>query len=353
MKYNCIVVLIAFFSSNISLYSQDSQECNYDSVEFKLIVKDDTIRSLDLIHYQLSFTNKFSKEKTFISPWNEDFELPFLEIRFQDDTVWKQLLFSDYSYGGMHAVGMSFRQPKIILSKDTTISINKNWLSVPFSYLKLLELADGEDKNIQFNQYAFNQYFKTKGLYKIRAALYNCRDKKVKLFTNEVTLTVVDYQNRDKGASEWLKRNMIYPASIYITGLHNGTSFIDYTSMSFSYGGTKEEEILKEFIGKFPTSSFTPWAKLYIARWKMEGFRYEKREFFNRDYTKKTKTVLITTTPTLEMEQEAEVLLNEALQAAKNFKDETLIKLIQDQIEYLNYNRRYWNIRRHKKNNNK
>ncbi len=78
---------------------------------------------------------------------------------------------------------------------------------------------------------------------------------------------------KDLKAKQWLDKNLLNPSVIY-KGVLRGGKLIEYEYAIWHNQGLKEIETIEEFISLFPDSSFTPWAKLYLANWINMGVYY-------------------------------------------------------------------------------
>lgn len=320
-----ILLLSIFLIHSLSF----SQTCKYDSVEFKFKVNSDTIKSLDVIDYKLSFTNKSKLKKEYISPWDEAHVLPIIEIKYEQENKWEKLPLSSYSYG--QYIAGEWGRGIIELASNETMVANSSWIAVPFS-----RVGVWLEHNHRWDVVDYSAYFKRLGKYKVRAAIYDCLDKKIEFYSNEEELIVIPYQGIDKEAYNWLEKNVPYPASVYIGNMYQGQVFSYYASTCYRMTGVKSEEKFLEFIQKFPSSSFAPWLELYLSKWYLSGFIYEIPKYDN------SIMVIRKRPPSLIRVEKSEELLKNIHDIAIKNKDDLLLKYVIEQKNYIKANKHIW-----------
>jgi hypothetical protein len=343
MKKIIKVLIVFFLLINSNAYSQ---YCNYDSVDFKITLETDTIGVLEVLNYQLSFTNRYSSTKEFIKPWNEKYILPIVEIKYEKDSSWQELPLSIYSYGE-YIAGEYFGRDIIELKADSTITVKSNWIDAPFCYQGMkIEYKNDWEKS------PFGNFFTELGHYKVRAKVHDCQGNKAILVSDKVDLVVTNYNKIDEQAKKWLENNLSYPSSIFINQVHNNRGFFYYSSNIFNKEKVKQEDILFEFIKLFPNSSFVPWAKLYLASWYLEGYHYKEIIIY-----KNNKEIrLFNANPPIIQIEKAKYLLNDLVD--KQYNNETLNDLVEYNLNKIKANERFWRIVQKQKserlsNNNK
>ena len=234
------------------------------SIDFKISIESNNCIQLKplVIH---SVVRNISKDSTIklANPWSSisssRLYKPMLQIKKQDEIIWKTIPYSDYFTTGItHCGDGENRGYDDFYPNDS--------LSSDFVYSNFY--CQNLRKAIKNNLFEF--VFEPKGTYSIRLLfvnqlewkdpfargklnLYSCNP----IYSNEITIKIEKLSKIDKRAIKWLKKHNI---SI-ISSIFNPT-IIDPLFLDQYY---IEDKILEEFIIVFPKSNFTAYAKLRLA----------------------------------------------------------------------------------------
>lgn len=260
-----IIKRIIFFccciNSVIPLFAQHAEPDI--PLELELTVKNDSIRHLDLLEYEIKLSNNGKDSIELIEPWAQCYK-PRLEYRFSPDSTWRILPFSNK--GAVAFVNSPFRNinyPKMITLKEND-SIDRMFVWAPFFIDK--ELRD--------------EYFSASKMY-LRTQVFPCIGvispidfpydwgyipqaypcDKNSIISDEIVITFHPYEDREsQKAYQWLKTKKM-PTFFYEMVPGGMVAWGFYTGVDHPETLTET----KELIHKFPNTDFAGWAKLHLA----------------------------------------------------------------------------------------
>lgn len=296
--YNVKTIIAIILLVNVnSLYGQhpfgpfyrqySGLSCPYDSASLQLELLEDTIGVIDILRYKVTFTNEATTSKEFMQPWGALFEWPLIELRYETDSVWKELPLSNYG-----AVPLEFsriecgfgelparKEPPVFRSNYISLKGGEQ-LSKTFSWAEFTFLGT-DPLFIHIDKDLFKNNFSSVGKYFVRASIKECSSPKIALQSKEVVLYVLPYEGTDEAAKNWLSKELYFPALIFSPGIgrpggsfYNALEGMEDTKKFYDY-----ETIFLRFIQLFPDSSFTPWVQLCLAYW----YNYPYKIIINAD----------------------------------------------------------------------
>ncbi len=265
MRFHVTMFFLIFF--NI-LYGQ-SELCDFDSFELKLTLKKDSILALEPIEYTISLINISSKTRIITLPWNKLYFYPELQYRQDDNEKWKKLHGSSAGYQFVSPHG----SPEFIndtLIPNEQVSISTNWLDLPIFHV-----------DRKFRPITVKDVFSKTGKYQLRLVVLPfpyCEEAKTySTISNTINFNILERKGIDKNAKNWLINNMPLPAVVNAYKLREGKVIAIYALKAWELHEIDLRQKLEEFIGRFPNSSFTPWAQLYLIELYYAGAKYNKQ----------------------------------------------------------------------------
>lgn len=282
--YNIKTIIAVILLVNVnSLYAQHpfdpsynpygGSSCPYDSASLQLELLEDTIGVIDILRYKVTFTNEATTSKEFMQPWGEFFEWPLIELRYETDSIWKELPLSNYGavprHFGTIKCGVDIQEEEAPVFRTKYISLKGGaQLSKTFRWAEFTFLGT-DPYFIHIDKDLFKNNFSRVGKYFVRASIKECTSPKTALQSKEVVLYVLPYEGTDEAAKNWLSKELYFPSLIFSPGIGgpDGSFYAALQGMEDTKKFYDYETIFLRFIQLFPNSSFTPWVQLCLAYW--------------------------------------------------------------------------------------
>ena len=253
-----IILLGILYGASInatSLLGQTKETSN--SVVLGLIVKDDTIGHLDVIEYTVSLSNN-GGDTIITEPWSL-FHQPFLEYRFDKDSIWKILLYSDRApIPNPPWSHYSYEKP-INFDRNSTIEKKIRWAPF-FEKKEFTEYSSHEEMFIRAKVFPFGSGY---------------------LVSNEILISFVKYEDiGNREAYRWLLAQEV-PGFIYERIVYGS-----YSWGLYSMKHLETKEYAEELIHNFPKTAFADWARLHLALFYYHGILEIRNYDYVPDYEK-------------------------------------------------------------------
>ena len=244
MKKYIIIWLI--ITNNIFLIAQG---CHEENLLFHIKIKNHKITTIDALFLEYQIIN-YGEKTSIVSPWDIEYR-PTLELK-TPNSDWVEIENSNQYQG--HT-----QKNRIVLNKGDSL-INKTvWANLPFL------LAD--DKRV------FS--FKENQKYYIRSKYKPCNRE---FIFSELDSFIVVSPAKEIEVFEWLHQNAPHPTFLLETLHGHNCSFYGFGFYSYrvsEHFKFDPFEAVNKFLDLYPSSSYSLYAKLYLAYYYYEGLYFK------------------------------------------------------------------------------